>query len=102
MPMASLWCFFCQLCKYFTPCSSVSIVNIEQVIAGCSWLQMVSSGQMKSRFTQKCRKNYDDCTICNTYDKKNYTVHIKVLTLTLDSGVILENVRKVIEFNGEA
>ena len=32
---ASLWCFFfCKILKYFTPYSSVSIVNIEHVIAG--------------------------------------------------------------------
>ena len=28
------WCLYCKLCTYFTPCSSVFIVNLEHVIAG--------------------------------------------------------------------
>ena len=31
---ASFWCLYCYLRTYFTPCSSVSIVNFEQVNAG--------------------------------------------------------------------
>ena len=31
---ALFWCLYCKLSTYFTPCSSVSIVNIENVIAG--------------------------------------------------------------------
>ena len=31
---ASFWYLYCYLWTYFTPCSSVSIVNFEQVIAG--------------------------------------------------------------------
>ena len=30
----SFWCIYCQLWTYFTPCSSVFIVNFEQVNAG--------------------------------------------------------------------
>ena len=30
---ASFWCLYCQLWTYFTPCSTVSIVNFEQVNA---------------------------------------------------------------------
>ena len=30
-PMASFWYLYCELGTYFTPCSSVSIVNFEQV-----------------------------------------------------------------------
>ena len=37
-PMASFWCFYCLLETYFTPYSSVSIVNFEQVNAGCDTL----------------------------------------------------------------
>ena len=33
-PIASFWCFYCELGTYFTPCSSVSIVNFEHVTAG--------------------------------------------------------------------
>ena len=33
-PLASFWCLYCYLWTYFTPCSSVSIVNFEHVIAG--------------------------------------------------------------------
>ena len=32
--MTSFWCLYCELGTYFTPCSSVSIVNFEQVNAG--------------------------------------------------------------------
>ena len=32
-PFASLWCLYCKLCWYFTPCSSVSVVTFEQVNA---------------------------------------------------------------------
>ena len=34
--VASLWCLYCYLWTYFTTCSSVSIVNFEQVNA--DWL----------------------------------------------------------------
>ena len=33
-PMASFWYLYCLLWTYFPPCSSVSIVNLEHVIAG--------------------------------------------------------------------
>ena len=33
MPLASFWCLYCYLGTYFTPCSSVSIVNCEYEIA---------------------------------------------------------------------
>ena len=36
------------------------------------------------------------------YNIKNYAVHIEVLTLALYYELILEKVRKVIEFNREA
>ena len=32
-PMASVWCLYWELWTYFTPCSSVFIVNFENVIA---------------------------------------------------------------------
>ena len=31
------WYLYCWLCTYFTPCSSVSIVNFEQVNVGAGW-----------------------------------------------------------------
>ena len=34
MPLASFWYLHCSLWTYFTPCSSVSIVNFKHVIAG--------------------------------------------------------------------
>ena len=34
MLMTSFWCFYFYRWTYFTPCSSVSIVNFEQVNAG--------------------------------------------------------------------
>ena len=33
-PLAAFWCLSCQIWTYFTPCSSVSIVNFEQANAG--------------------------------------------------------------------
>ena len=38
MPMVSFWCLY-YLWTYVTPCSTVSIVNFEQVIAG--WLSKI-------------------------------------------------------------
>ena len=31
------WYLYCWLCTYFKPCSSVSIVNFEQVNVGAGW-----------------------------------------------------------------
>ena len=36
-PMKSFWCLYCYLWRYFTPCSSVSIVDFEHVNDG--WVQ---------------------------------------------------------------
>ena len=36
-PVASVWCLYCKLWTYYTPCSGVSTVNSEQVNAG--WIQ---------------------------------------------------------------
>ena len=33
-PVASFWYLYCSLSTYLTPCSVVSIVNLEHVIAG--------------------------------------------------------------------
>ena len=33
--LVALWCLYCQLWTYFIPCSSVSIVNCEQLNACC-------------------------------------------------------------------
>ena len=33
-PLASFWCLYCWFWTYFTPCSSVSTVIFEHVIAG--------------------------------------------------------------------
>ena len=35
--LASFWYLYCYLLTYFTPCSSVYIVNFEQVNAGWEW-----------------------------------------------------------------
>ena len=40
LPMASFWCLYCLLWTYFTPCSRVSIVNCEHVIA--DWVNLWS------------------------------------------------------------
>ena len=41
MPLASFWYLYCSLWTYFYPCSTVSIVNFEQVNAGWgNWLAL--------------------------------------------------------------
>ena len=40
--------------------------------------------------------------VCNLYDKSNYVVHIRSLKQTLDHGLILKNVHRVIQFNQKA
>ena len=46
---------------------------------------------------KKCNK-----LVCNTYDKKEYVVHIRSLKHKLKYGLILKNVYGVIPFNQEA
>ena len=36
MPTGWFWCLYCLLWTYFTPCSSASIVNFEQVNTSCT------------------------------------------------------------------
>ena len=43
-PLASFWCLYCYLWTYFTPCSSVSIVNYEHIIAGWVAHRIISIG----------------------------------------------------------
>ena len=40
--------------------------------------------------------------VCNLYDKNNYVVHIRSLKQTLDHGLILKKVHRVIQFNQKA
>ena len=49
MKVASFWGLYCQLWTCFTPCSSVSIVNSEQVNAG--WV--ASSNEIKTHIVLK-------------------------------------------------
>ena len=46
--MTSFWCFHCKLWTYFTPFSSVSIVNFQHVIAGCDINKQLYSNQVVS------------------------------------------------------
>ena len=46
---------------------------------------------------KKCNKY-----VCNTYDKKEYVVHIRSLKHKLKYGLILKKVYGVIQFNQEA
>ena len=55
--IASFCCFYCSLWAYFTPCSSVSTVNFEHVIAG--WDE--SSKSQSYYPVNKCVK-YDEDT----------------------------------------
>ena len=51
----------------------------------------------EQRRINKCSK-----LLCNLYDKINYVVHVRSLKQTLDHGLILKKVHKVIQFNQEA
>ena len=48
--------------------------------------------------------NINKCSklVCNLYDKNNYVVHVRSLKQTLDHGLILKKVHRVIQFNQEA
>ena len=43
---------------------------------------------------KKCKK-----LVCNIHNKENYVVHIRALNQTLNHGLIMKNVHKVIQFN---
>ena len=45
----------------------------------------------------KCKK-----LVCNLHDKKKYIVHIKSLKQTLNHGLKLKNIHRIIEFNQKA
>ena len=45
----------------------------------------------------KCKK-----LVCHLYDEKSYVVHIRPLKQTLNRGVILKKVHRVIQYNQEA
>ena len=47
------------------------------------------------------RMKIDKCNklMCNLYDKKNYTVHIRALKQALNHGLVLKKVHRVIRFN---
>ena len=53
-PIASFWCLYCYLWTYFTPWSTVSIVNFEQVNA--SWINSLNATRQiyKSNSIPKC------------------------------------------------
>ena len=46
---------------------------------------------------KKCNK-----LVCSIHDKENYVAHTRALKQTLNHGLILKNVHKVIQFNQEA
>ena len=50
------------------------------------------------------RKKIEKCNkfICDFHDKKNYVVHIKTLKQSLNHGLILKKVHRVIQFNQKA
>ena len=48
-PMTSFWCLFCWLWTYFTPCSSISIV--EHVIGDSGWVNCTSCHYTQAAFT---------------------------------------------------
>ena len=68
---ALFWCLYCLLWTYFTPCSSVSIVNFEQVNAG--W------GKTFRRHPGKKICQLSIQNINKQANKKHY-IHIDLLT----------------------
>ena len=50
------------------------------------------------------RKKIENCKnlICNIRDKANYVVHIRSLKQSLNHGLILKKVHRVIQFNQKA
>ena len=62
-PLASWWCLYSYLWTYFTPCSSVSIVNFEQV--NDSWeRQGLIANPNKPMFSFLCQCFPTFCSIC--------------------------------------
>ena len=64
-------CLYCKVWTYFTPCSSVSIVNFEQVIAG----QIVSSNKLIENFHQ-----FVECYTQNLIKSHDPEIYISVMT----------------------
>ena len=48
------------------------------------------------------RKKIKKCNVSNIQDKENYVAHIRALKQALNHGLILKNVRSVIQFNQKA
>ena len=50
------------------------------------------------------RKKIEKCNklVSNIYDKENYVIHIRALKQTLNHGLILKKVHRVIQFNQKA
>ena len=58
-PLASFWCLHCYLQTYFTTCSSVSIVNFEQVNAG--WVCLLNTASTQT-YWKYFRTFYGSCS----------------------------------------
>ena len=70
-PVASFWCLYCQLWTYFIPCSSVCIVNCEQVNTGWEdfdWLICSAVFLTMLRSWNYC------ANLCKGYFYKLYTI----------------------------
>ena len=67
--MASIWCLYCWLQIYFTPCYSVSI-NFEQVNAGWEWnLEMIPDSLIVQQNRHK--SSYNDVIQRRQYNDVN-------------------------------
>ena len=69
------------------------MLNILKIFMICILIYHFLPERMK---INKCRK-----LVCNLYDKNNYVVHIRSLKQTLDHGLILKKVHRVIQLNTE-
>ena len=63
--MGSWWCLYCELYIYFTPCSSVSIVNSEQLNTG--WEAFLQEVNLSSKFVKVYYCNFT-CTFSSGFN----------------------------------
>ena len=62
-PLASFWYLYCKLGMYLTPCSSISIVNIQQVNA---WWVLTKETLKAATLTKLGNKYMSEVVIKNT------------------------------------
>ena len=67
-----------------TAMKNVFLKFILVISSACRTYTLISRSCLKNFFFEKCNK-----LVCNMYDKKNFTIDLKLLRLALDQGLIL-------------